>query len=998
MPFLKDAWGSSQYERNLQMGFNIGGPSLIDIRLVLTKEMMENADDSVMPPKYFALCSDNDQIYYYDKKLSRVKGDPNEVALGRFRRLNIIISDIQDQYKKSLLGDDHVARIYVAKKLSDLVNDGLKDSEGLHAVVTDSNFKDYLDQFSTSEEGIFSHVARTGKYNDLLDKPFIPDDAIYVNYNDDLSLFDKLNGGSGEHHITIKEALDAIAKAFTDDRVLPIIIETDSEGGGKIRHVAEKLEIADKPFIAFKLNLSSFYDDIGFAKKVYVDSENYKQNVEIAKKQSKLIPANNSRIYISPENSEGASIIDTEFADIAYTGEYKDMKDKLAIYLTSLSYVDPIEGPKTKPVYFELDPGYVDCEGNPVNNLTEALQYLDIKEYSSEYERLRVEVDSEDGIKNRLEHVQLVDLPSKQDNLIAGDNVTIAPDGVTISAKDTLYKPGYNVALTADSAGELTVINTKDSRYIAGDNVTITSEGLDQYGNKYRIDAKDTKYQGGVGVDINPSGNIINVLVDGTSIIKDSNNVLHANAIGQYGAEHPIVVDVISGSEGVIKLQYDNETLVYNSDKLKVNNDNTTIKYNTTNKLHVPFDSKSFRYDNSDGKVKSTLTAGQGLNIDNTNRISVLLKDGTIKSDSTDGSLYIPIDGTSLYVDNDKLVAAGKVNLTSGTGITATGSAGTYTLDANIDGVTIKAVNDTGTKKKLVGGYVGTEGIKIPTTPAGDVNKIGHSNIISAGSKGGVINNANGSVTIPKVDYDRNGHIIASTNEVFVYPPLTVGPNNGYYSSDSAKGVWRKFDSAPVQNSEGGISSGAVYTALATKQDKLTAGNYINIVQSAGNTTISSTLKTDSTSSVSIDGDRLDVKVDNLTILKDATTGKLYASSGNIPVLYKVTIPTSAWFEKTDALGRSYYQALVKNFSTPNTAIDSVITDTTPKVPFITIDETAYASTAIEKYIQWSKVYHVDVIKDINDSNKRKLEFFSYEKPTVDFALICTLFTVNTAS
>jgi len=51
----------------LIQGFEINGASPIDSRLVLTKQQMANVNDNKMPAKYFALCSDDNKIYYYDK-------------------------------------------------------------------------------------------------------------------------------------------------------------------------------------------------------------------------------------------------------------------------------------------------------------------------------------------------------------------------------------------------------------------------------------------------------------------------------------------------------------------------------------------------------------------------------------------------------------------------------------------------------------------------------------------------------------------------------------------------------------------------------------------------------------------------------------------------------------------------------------------------------------------------------------------------------------------
>jgi len=51
----------------LLQGFNITSDSPIDSRFVLTKTQMASVDDAKMPSKYFALCTDDNQIYYYDK-------------------------------------------------------------------------------------------------------------------------------------------------------------------------------------------------------------------------------------------------------------------------------------------------------------------------------------------------------------------------------------------------------------------------------------------------------------------------------------------------------------------------------------------------------------------------------------------------------------------------------------------------------------------------------------------------------------------------------------------------------------------------------------------------------------------------------------------------------------------------------------------------------------------------------------------------------------------
>lgn len=980
MPFINDAWGSHQYERNIQMGFNIGGPSLVDIRLVLTKDMMENVDDSVMPPKYFALCNDNNQIYYYDKSLNKVIGDSTEVAIGKFRRANILLSDIQDQYCNSLLNDNHIAKIFVAKKLSELINDS--DSEG-HIIVTDSNFKNYLDQFSTSEEGIFSHVARTGSYNDLLDLPFIPDDAVYVDYHDPNGVFDELNGGTGNQDITVKQALDAISKSFKEDDVLPLYVETGTGDIGDTAHNvrirADKREQDDKPEIVIKLNLKDLYNDADYITKAYVDSENHRQDLEISKKQYRIVPDSNSRVRVENSSSEGIARLYTDFERVAYTGDYDDVQNKPTIH--------------TDTTFFQLDTG--------VHELGDWLKDVDIRNVSTEYVRLKDEVDSEGGIQNRLTHIENVDLPSKQDNLIAGDNITL--NGVTISAKDTLYTAGYNVALTNDSAGELTIINANDSRYIAGDNVTIANAWEDSEGKVYSITAKDSHYEGGYAAEVVDLGNDlhqINVLYDNESIVLDSNGRLRANTAGQVAAKLPILTQMLSDSESILTLHFDSESLIYDTNKgLKVNIDDETLKYDN-NKVRVPIDGTTLVYDNASGKVKSGLTAlDNSISIaNNPNTIKVNIKPKTGNTEDgfgpiyVDGQgLYVPIDGTSIHKDGSgQLVARGKVNIKSGTGITAIGSEDSYTLNVNIDGKTIKSEQYDNTYR-LVGGYTGEKGITIDS----NTGKIWHTNnIVAATNVGGVVTEtgSTGVINIPVISYDSQGHINA-THIDKIYPPLQPGGKDQYFSSNGGKPEWRSFDSEAVRDSKKGITSGAVFDELQFKQDVLTAGTHIAI----NDNVISSKLNAPSSSSVSIDNDVLDVKIDASTIIRDAA-GKLSAVS-NLPIRHTLTVSSSSWEQMFDSLGRTYYRSIIANFNAEtgvpgeDTSVDTLVSN--KMLPFITLSQTASPSTAIETHIQWSRVYHVDIFKDTADNDKKKFEFYSYEKPTLNLKLDCTLFIIE---
>ena len=102
------------------------------------------------------------------------------------------------------------------------------------------------------------------------------------------------------------------------------------------------------------------------------------------------------------------------------------------------------------------------------------------------------------------------EMPTKQDKIVAGTNITIADDGVTISATDTKYenatveKAGLMSAEdktqlttnTSNIAKNTTAIAGKQDKLTAGDNITIVNG---------KISAKDTNttYTAGAGLELN---------------------------------------------------------------------------------------------------------------------------------------------------------------------------------------------------------------------------------------------------------------------------------------------------------------------------------------------------------------------------------------------------------------------------------------------------------------------------------------------------------------
>lgn len=101
---------------------------------------------------------------------------------------------------------------------------------------------------------------------------------------------------------------------------------------------------------------------------------------------------------------------------------------------------------------------------------------------------------------------------------------------------------------------------------------------------------------------------------------------------------------------------------------------------------------------------------------------------------------------------------------------------------------------------------------------------INHSNSITA--KTSYVGSA---TAVPRIQYDAQGHITACTTAT-IYPPTTVGTSGQYWESDgSGAGAWVTKDTAPTSGSTKAVTSGAVYTALNGKQNKLTAGDGITI-------------------------------------------------------------------------------------------------------------------------------------------------------------------------
>jgi len=75
----------------LPQGFKITSRQPIDTRLLMSKAEMKDAQDNLMPEKYFTICSETGEIYLYNK----ADLQPSEET-GKFKALGISLGEAED--------------------------------------------------------------------------------------------------------------------------------------------------------------------------------------------------------------------------------------------------------------------------------------------------------------------------------------------------------------------------------------------------------------------------------------------------------------------------------------------------------------------------------------------------------------------------------------------------------------------------------------------------------------------------------------------------------------------------------------------------------------------------------------------------------------------------------------------------------------------------------------------------------------------------------------
>ena len=127
----------------------------------------------------------------------------------------------------------------------------------------------------------------------------------------------------------------------------------------------------------------------------------------------------------------------------------------------------------------------------------------------------------------------------------------------------------------------------------------------------------------------------------------------------------------------------------------------------------------------------------------------------------------------------------------------------------------------TGTKWDALAGITDLTG-KQDKLKAGTGINIGSDSTISLATSGVTAGTTGSATNVPVITVDAYGRITSVSTKT-IYPPTSAGTSGQIWVSDgSGQGVWQSKDTAPKSGSTNAITSGAVYSELAKKQNNLT--------------------------------------------------------------------------------------------------------------------------------------------------------------------------------
>jgi hypothetical protein len=127
----------------------------------------------------------------------------------------------------------------------------------------------------------------------------------------------------------------------------------------------------------------------------------------------------------------------------------------------------------------------------------------------------------------------------------------------------------------------------------------------------------------------------------------------------------------------------------------------------------------------------------------------------------------------------------------------------------------------TGTEWDALAGITDLSGKQDKLT-AGTGISIGSNNTISLATSGVTAGTTGSATNVPVITVDAYGRI-TSVSTSTIYPPTSAGTSGQIWVSDgSGQGVWQSKDTTPTSGSTNAITSGAVHSELAKKQNNLT--------------------------------------------------------------------------------------------------------------------------------------------------------------------------------
>lgn len=144
---------------NINSGFYIGSPEPIDTRMILSKAEMRSVNENILPSKYFCICSDDGQLYVFDKDSTsdettgKFKPASNTAIEMTKAEYDMLTEDEKNNGAIYFITDEEVSSIIVYDEIQDIPLSKSTDDEGSVTYVVNSDYAAFFNQFVVKEEG-----------------------------------------------------------------------------------------------------------------------------------------------------------------------------------------------------------------------------------------------------------------------------------------------------------------------------------------------------------------------------------------------------------------------------------------------------------------------------------------------------------------------------------------------------------------------------------------------------------------------------------------------------------------------------------------------------------------------------------------------------------------------------------------------------------------------------------------------------------------------------